>query len=102
MKPSDNNLRTVKYQYFATFAGDFDTFSILVFIDVIFKYWLFILFKIANIVTFNFGIGLGWFSPALPMLQSDESPLETGALTISDVSWIGSIFITTNTFQKSR
>lgn len=25
------------------------------------------------------------------MLQSDESPLETGAITLEDVSWIGSL-----------
>lgn len=33
-----------------------------------------------------------WFSPALPLLTNEtETPLETGALTIEDISWIGSI-----------
>lgn len=39
----------------------------------------------------GYGCGIGWVSMALPLLQSDKTPLETGALTIEDVSWIGSI-----------
>lgn len=57
--------RTVKYQYFATF--------------------------VANLISFSFGSGIGWFSPALPLLISNSSPLESGKLTIDDISWIGAI-----------
>lgn len=28
---------------------------------------------------------------ALPLLQSDESPLDSGALTIDEMSWIGAV-----------
>lgn len=40
---------------------------------------------------FGFGCGLAWLSMALPLLQSDHSPLETGPLTVEEVSWIGSV-----------
>lgn len=39
----------------------------------------------------GFGCGMGWLSMALPLLQSDNSPLETGKLSVSDMSWIGSV-----------
>lgn len=45
----------------------------------------------ANLIMAGFGCGVGWLSMALPLLQSDKSPLDTGPLTVEDVSWIGSI-----------
>lgn len=33
---------------------------------------------------------LGWVSPVLPLLKSDDSPLDTGPLTVEQSSWIGS------------
>lgn len=39
----------------------------------------------------GYGCAIGWVSMALPLLQSDNSPLENGKLSISEVSWIGSI-----------
>lgn len=38
-----------------------------------------------------FGSGIGWLSMALPLLQSDQTPLDSGPLTVDDVSWIGAI-----------
>lgn len=35
---------------------------------------------------------LGWVSPVLPLLQSKNSPLTTGPLTIDQSSWVGSCF----------
>lgn len=32
---------------------------------------------------------LGWLSPVLPLLQSAESPLESGPLTVEQTSWVG-------------
>lgn len=32
-----------------------------------------------------------WFAMALPLLQSDETPIESGPLTIDELSWAGSI-----------
>lgn len=34
---------------------------------------------------------MGWLSMALPLLQSNQSPLESGPLTTVELSWIGSI-----------
>lgn len=39
----------------------------------------------------GFGCGLGWLSMALPLLRSDKSPLETGKISVTDMSWIGSV-----------
>lgn len=34
---------------------------------------------------------MGWLTMALPLLQSEETPLETGPITTEQVSWAGSI-----------
>lgn len=47
---------------------------------------------LANVVTISYGSGLGWLSPSLKLLKSNDSPLESGALTVDEISWIGSIF----------
>ncbi|EAT41203.1 AAEL007128-PA [Aedes aegypti] len=44
-----------------------------------------------NIINFAHGATLGWLSPFLPLLQSEDSPLETGPVTVEQGSWIGSI-----------
>ncbi|XP_053692017.1 facilitated trehalose transporter Tret1-like [Sabethes cyaneus] len=46
---------------------------------------------VINIINFAHGTALGWVSPFLPLLQSDESPLDTGPVTVDQGSWIGSI-----------
>lgn len=45
----------------------------------------------ANIVTLSHGCILGWLSPFLPLLKSADSPLESGAVTVEQASWIGAI-----------
>lgn len=45
------------------------------------------LFLTANIITLGHGTAIGWLSPALPTLQSNHSPLETGAITLEESSW---------------
>uniref|UniRef100_A0A6P4F7N7 Facilitated trehalose transporter Tret1 isoform X1 n=3 Tax=Drosophila rhopaloa TaxID=1041015 RepID=A0A6P4F7N7_DRORH len=42
------------------------------------------------IMSTTHGISLGWFSPSLPILQSDESPIGE-SVNINDVMWIGSM-----------
>lgn len=37
------------------------------------------------------GCALGWFSPALPLLTSENTPLESGPFTTEHTSWSGSI-----------
>lgn len=40
---------------------------------------------------FGYGCGLGWFSPALPLLLSSDTPLFSGPLSKEQLSWSGSI-----------
>ncbi|CAD7088659.1 unnamed protein product [Hermetia illucens] len=44
-----------------------------------------------NIIMFSHGNAIGWLAPTLPTLQSEDSPLTTGPITIEEASWIGSI-----------
>lgn len=46
-----------------------------------------------NIIAIGHGMTLGWLSPALQVLQSDDTPLSSGPLTVAQTSWIGS-FVT--------
>ncbi|XP_055304889.1 facilitated trehalose transporter Tret1-like isoform X2 [Sitodiplosis mosellana] len=46
---------------------------------------------IANLISLCHGMAIGWLSPNLPKLQSDDSPLQT-KMTLSEISWIGSCF----------
>lgn len=39
----------------------------------------------------GFGCAIGWLSPALPWLQSSDTPLLSGPLTTEQTSWSGSI-----------
>lgn len=43
-----------------------------------------------NIITLSHGCAIGWLSPFLPYLRSEESHLVTGPVESEDVSWIGS------------
>lgn len=38
----------------------------------------------------GYGCGVGWLSMALPLLKSQHTPLQTGPLTVEEISWIGS------------
>lgn len=46
----------------------------------------------ANVGSLSIGCGIGWLSPALGILQSDESPLDVGAINVDEASWLGGIF----------
>lgn len=37
------------------------------------------------------GCVLGWLSPFLPLLQSDNSPLRTGPISLVEASWVGAV-----------
>lgn len=39
----------------------------------------------------GYGCGVGWFSPALPLLLSPDTPLLSGPLRTDQLSWAGSI-----------
>ncbi|EAT41204.1 AAEL007139-PA [Aedes aegypti] len=44
-----------------------------------------------NIITISHGAAIGWVSPFLPYLQSGESHLTSGSVSIEQASWIGSL-----------
>jgi len=44
-----------------------------------------------NLMTFCFGLAVGWPSSTLIQLQSQETPLKSGPLTIDEASWTSSI-----------
>lgn len=44
-----------------------------------------------NLLGLAYGLSTGWTSAAIPLLQSSDSPLECGSISISDASIIGSI-----------
>lgn len=43
-----------------------------------------------NILTFAQGTNMGWFSPALPVLINDPSPMLDGPISQETAGWIGS------------
>ncbi|CAD7088662.1 unnamed protein product [Hermetia illucens] len=43
-----------------------------------------------NIITFSQGHSTAWCAPSLPLLQSENSPLPSGPITVEEASWIGS------------
>ncbi|XP_063702470.1 facilitated trehalose transporter Tret1-2 homolog [Culicoides brevitarsis] len=46
----------------------------------------------ANLMTFIYGIAVGWPSASLPLLKSSETPLqEYGPLTLFEASWVSSV-----------
>ncbi|XP_055595369.1 facilitated trehalose transporter Tret1-like [Uranotaenia lowii] len=45
----------------------------------------------ANLATLIYGLSIGWLSPNLKLLLSDETPLLTGRINASEAGWIGSI-----------
>lgn len=46
------------------------------------------MFIAANLVILSYGMMIGWLSPVLPLLMSENTPLHTGAMTNEDISWI--------------
>ncbi|KAL7010869.1 hypothetical protein ACKWTF_013984 [Chironomus riparius] len=46
---------------------------------------------IVNILALIHGCAIGWTSPMIPYLKSNETQLETGTVSTSDASWIGSL-----------
>lgn len=46
-----------------------------------------------NILSLCHGSTIGWLSPAIPMLKSNETtPLLSGPATVEEISWIGAYF----------
>lgn len=47
--------------------------------------------KTANLLMIGYGLIVGWVSPALPILASENTPLVSGKLTNEEISYIGSV-----------
>lgn len=43
---------------------------------------------LVNILTFSHGLGFGWISPLIRLLQSDDTPMSR-PITTEELSWIG-------------
>lgn len=43
---------------------------------------------LVNFLTFSHGLGFGWISPLIRLLQSDDTPLNR-PITTEELSWIG-------------
>lgn len=50
-----------------------------------------ITFTAVNLIMVAYGCATGWLSMAIPLLQSDATPLDTGKLSRTDLSWIASV-----------
>lgn len=44
-----------------------------------------------NIIAFSQGHAVAWLAPTLLVLQSENSPLVSGPVTVEEASWIGSV-----------
>lgn len=44
-----------------------------------------------NLASFSAGCGVGWYSPALPILRSEQSPLRDGPISSDMAGWIGAL-----------
>ena len=76
--------KKVWHQYFAVIAGKW------VLCQVLLKL-LTIRLIAANVIVVAHWAIIGWVSPALPLLLSDDTPLISGPLSVSEMSWLGSI-----------
>lgn len=80
----------IKNQVYATIVGMFLNLKKK---SIFFStYNCFIYFpSLANCIILSFGSNIGWFSPALPILLSEDTPLITGPLTNEELSWIAAM-----------
>lgn len=62
----------------------------MIFGELVLSFFFIILWK-ANCAAVVYGITIGWASPSIPLLQSENSPLLSGPITEEDGSWINSI-----------
>lgn len=54
------------------------------------EFFYFFIFTV-NLAAMTYGAMIGWQSPILPQLQSDNPPVGTIAMTNEEVSWLGAI-----------
>lgn len=57
---------------------------------IVFSSYYFFNFK-ANLCALAAGTAFGWTSSAFLVLESNDSPLESGALSSSEIAWVGAL-----------
>lgn len=78
----------VRYQWLAAICGK-------LFKEIYMKFYArtsisILSFKV-NILEFGFGTVIGWPSASFLILESKDTPLASGPLTIEQISWVGSL-----------
>lgn len=43
-----------------------------------------------DLLGFSYGASCGWLSASVPLLMSDNTPLDSGPVTMNDAAWIAS------------
>lgn len=49
-------------------------------------------FLIVNIISLCHGFAVGWLSAAVPILKSEDTPLQSGPLTVGQTMWLGGVY----------
>lgn len=49
------------------------------------------LLNLGNIMAFSQGTNIGWYSPALPIINTIPSPLLDGPISLETAGWIGAV-----------
>lgn len=75
----------VKYQYLTVFGGAFKFRNI-------FKFIFQAEILLANLISFCYGLAVGWLSSAVPILKSQKTTLQSGPLTLEQTMWLGGVF----------
>lgn len=84
---ADMSMGHFRHQYYAVLAGKYCTKKRACGKDS----WIRIYCFAVNLISLSHGCMVGWLTPVLPLLKSDDTPLTTGPLSLEDVSWMASI-----------
>lgn len=49
-------------------------------------------FLTVNIISLCHGFAVGWLSAAVPILKSEDTPLQSGPLTVEQTMWLGGVY----------
>lgn len=75
-----------KNQYLAALCSNFSIYSVVngEFAHILYGFSV-------NLTTVSYGMAIGWSSPSLPILLSDDSPLETGPISPNEAAMISAV-----------
>lgn len=81
---------STRNQYFAAISGSWNITNSRLCAPWCNTFIFFHFLRAANLLMLSFGCTIGWVSPALPLLQSPDTPLSSGPMTTEQISWTGS------------